>query len=94
MVRNELNCEHSWDEPERASWQEGRMEGRLQVKRRKDEVGGEAEQEEGRHEHSRDSKGSLQTSPVAQWLGICLAMQGMQVQSLVREPGSNMGQGN
>ena len=44
MVRNELNREYSWDEPERASWQEGRMEGRLQVKRRKDEVGGEAEQ--------------------------------------------------
>ena len=41
------------------------MEGRLQVKRRKDEVGGEAEQEEGRQEHSRDSKGSLQTSQVA-----------------------------
>ena len=64
------------------------------MKKRKDKVGGEAEQEEGCQEHSRDSKGSLQTSLVAQWLGICLAMQGMQVQSLVREPGSNRWQGN
>ena len=65
MVSKSLTRDYSWDEPERASWQEGRMEGRLQVKRRKDEVGGEAEQEEGRQEHSRDSKGSLQTSQVA-----------------------------
>ena len=65
MVRNELNCEHSWDEPERASWQEGRMEGRLQVKRRKDEVGGEAEQEEGKNRASEhhQAAGNIKLEP-------------------------------
>ena len=64
MVRNELNHKHSWDELERTSWQEGRMEGRLQVKRKKDEMGGEAEQEEDVR-NMAGTEGSLQTSLVA-----------------------------
>lgn len=89
MVRNELNTWYSWDELEGGlPGRRGRVEGRLQVKRRKDEVGGGAEQEEGRRNTAGTPKEACRPPrrPVFRNLPYNARDAGS---ILVKEPGSN-----